>query len=57
LESTVSYRNQADVSSEFAKRILVLGLVDENPIKNISKNNKAFFFGKNFFNFFDFGKF
>jgi len=55
-ESTVSYKNQADDSSEFAKIILVLGLVEENPINSINKNKSALVLHKLILNFLSFGK-
>tara|TARA_Y100001968_G_C18871440_1_gene487367 strand:+ start:95 stop:241 length:147 start_codon:yes stop_codon:yes gene_type:complete len=45
-ESTVSYKNQADNSSEFAKIILVFGLIEENPINSINKNKSALLLDK-----------
>jgi len=56
LESTVSYKNQADDSSEFAKIILVLGLVEENPVNIINKIKSAFVLEKLILNFLIFGK-
>ena len=56
LESTVSYKNQADDSSEFAKIILVLGLVEENPVNSINKIKSAFVLEKLILNFLIFGK-
>ena len=56
LESTVSYKNQADDSSEFAKIILVLGLVEENPVNSINKIKSAFVLEKLILNFLSFGK-
>ena len=56
LGSTVSYKNQADDSSEFAKIILVLGLVEENPVNSINKIKSAFVLEKLILNFLIFGK-
>ena len=56
LESTVSYKNQADDSSEFAKSILVLGLVEENTIKSINTNKSTLVLNKLISNFLSFSK-
>ena len=56
LESTVSYKNQADDSSEFAKSILVLGLVEENTVNSINTNKSTLVLDKLILNFFSFGK-
>ena len=55
-ESTVSYKNQADDSSEFAKSILVLGLVEENTIKSINTNKSTLVLDKLISNFLSFSK-
>jgi len=56
LESTVSYKNQADDSSEFAKIILVLGLVEKNPVNSTNKNKSALVLDNLILNFLSFGK-
>ena len=56
LESTVSYKNQADDSSEFAKIILVFGLVEENPTKTINRDKRVLLFERPIFSFLNFGK-
>tara|TARA_Y100001934_G_scaffold124226_1_gene151359 strand:+ start:345 stop:608 length:264 start_codon:yes stop_codon:yes gene_type:complete len=56
LESTVSYKNQADDSSEFAKSILVLGLVEENTVNSINTNKSTLVLDKLILNFLSFGK-
>tara|TARA_Y100001978_G_scaffold173347_1_gene164201 strand:+ start:534 stop:725 length:192 start_codon:yes stop_codon:yes gene_type:complete len=56
LESTVSYKNQADDSSVFAKIILVLGLVEENMKNTINKNESALLLDKVILNFLNFAK-
>ena len=56
LESTVSYKNQADDSSEFAKSILVLGLVEENTVNSINTNKSNLVLDKLILNFLSFGK-
>ena len=56
LESTVSYKNQADDSSEFAKIILVLGLVEENTVNSINTNKTTLVLDKLILNFLSFGK-
>ncbi len=55
LESTVSYKNQADDSSEFANIILVLGLVEENAVNSINKKKSALLLDKLILNFLIFG--
>ena len=56
LESTVSYKNQADDSSEFAKMNLVLGLVEENTVNSINTNKSTLVLDKLILNFLSFGK-
>ena len=56
LESTVSYKNQADDSSEFAKIILVFGLVEENTVNSINTNKSTLVLDKLILNFLSFGK-
>ena len=52
----VSYKNQADDSSEFAKSILVLGLVEENTVNSINTNKSTLVLDKLILNFLSFGK-
>jgi len=54
LESTFSYKKQADDSSEFDKIILFFGLVDENTVKNINTNKSSLVLDKLIFNFLSF---